>query len=87
MLAPKMEELAKEIPVEKIDVDEDSETAAKYGIQSIPTVIVVVDGEENECFANSISELERDNWMFTNLGHVELYRDDKGVFEYDDRKI
>lgn len=40
-----------------------------------------------ECFANSISELERDNWMFTNLGHVELYRDDKGVFEYDDRKI
>lgn len=40
-----------------------------------------------ECFANSISELERDNWMFTNLVHVELYRDDKGVFEYDDRKI
>ena len=48
MLGPKMEELAKEIPVEKIDVDEDSETATKYGIQSIPTVIVVVDGEEKE---------------------------------------
>jgi thioredoxin 1 len=53
MLAPKMEELAKEIPVEKIDVDEDSETAAKYDIQSIPTVIVVVDGEEKQRFVGA----------------------------------
>lgn len=48
MLAPKMEELAKEIPVEKIDVDEQPAMAEKYNVVSIPTIIVVVDGEEKE---------------------------------------
>jgi 6-pyruvoyltetrahydropterin/6-carboxytetrahydropterin synthase len=40
-----------------------------------------------ECINESISEIERDNWMETNRTHLEFYRDDKGVFEYDDRKL
>ena len=40
-----------------------------------------------ECIAESISEIEKDNWLETNRTHVEFYRDEKGVFEYDDRKI
>ncbi len=48
MLAPKMEELAKEIPVEKIDVDSQPDIAEKYNVTSIPTIIVVVDDEEKE---------------------------------------
>lgn len=40
-----------------------------------------------ECIDESISEIERDNWMYTNRIHVEFYRDEKGVIEYDDRKL
>jgi 6-pyruvoyltetrahydropterin/6-carboxytetrahydropterin synthase len=38
------------------------------------------------CINESISELERDNWCFANLDAVCLYRDEKGIVEYDDRK-
>lgn len=44
MLGPVMNEISAEIPVEKIDVDVDFETAQKYGVRNIPTV-VLVDGE------------------------------------------
>ena len=38
------------------------------------------------CISESVSDRERDNWMRTNRTHVELYRDEKGYVEYDDRK-
>lgn len=49
MLAPVIEELAEEelenVAICKVDVDEENELASKYGIQSIPTIIVVKDGK------------------------------------------
>lgn len=48
MLAPKIEELSKTIPVEKFDVDENPELVFKYKINSVPTILVEVDGEEKE---------------------------------------
>ncbi|MBO4392601.1 MAG: thioredoxin [Clostridia bacterium] len=48
MLAPVIEEISEErndIKVCKIDVDEEPELAAEYGIQSIPTLIVFKDGQ------------------------------------------
>lgn len=48
MLAPKIAELAKEIVVEKIDVDSQPDVAEKFNITSVPTTIVVVDGIEKE---------------------------------------
>ncbi len=48
MLAPVIEEISEEkqdIKVCKIDVDEEPELAAEYGIQSIPTLIVFKDGK------------------------------------------
>ncbi len=52
MLAPTIDELADKyegkVPVVKIDVDEEQEIAMKYGVQSIPTVILFVDGEVAE---------------------------------------
>lgn len=45
---PIIEEFEKENPsikVEKINVDEDQEKAMKYGVSSIPTIIVEKDGE------------------------------------------
>ncbi len=49
MLAPTISKIAEEkdgvIKVCKLDVDEEPEIAAKFGIQSIPTLKVFVNGE------------------------------------------
>jgi thioredoxin 1 len=49
MLGPIIEELAKEYEgkwkIGKCNIDESSETAGKYGVQSIPTLIFVKDGQ------------------------------------------
>jgi len=48
-VAPVLEELAGEyegrVRIGKLDVDANPETAAKYGIVSIPTLLVIKDGE------------------------------------------
>ena len=49
MLGPVIEELASEyegrVVVGKVDVDNNEEFAAKYGVRNIPTVLVFKDGE------------------------------------------
>jgi len=47
MLGPVMEEIASEgYSVQKVDVDSNTELSQKYGIRSIPTVVLTVNGEE-----------------------------------------
>lgn len=49
MIAPVLEELAPEIEgkaeIVKVDVDQNQQTAAEYGIMSIPTLVLFKDGE------------------------------------------
>ncbi|MBS4194909.1 thioredoxin [Lederbergia citri] len=49
MIAPVLEELDAELgeklKIVKVDVDDNQETAGKYGIMSIPTLIVLKNGE------------------------------------------
>jgi thioredoxin 1 len=49
MIAPIIEELAKEykdrIKVAKLDIDEGSQVANKYGVMSIPTIMFFKDGK------------------------------------------
>lgn len=49
MLAPIVEDLAAEyadrIKIGKLNVDQNTETAAKYGVQSIPTLILFKGGD------------------------------------------
>ena len=49
MVAPIVEELAEEyegrIKFTKVDVDQNAKTATRYGIMSIPTLLVFKDGE------------------------------------------
>lgn len=49
MIAPIMEELAEKyegkIKVGKLDVDENQQTAIKYGVRSIPTVLFLQNGK------------------------------------------
>lgn len=50
MMKPIIEELEKElkdkVEFQKIDVDKEGAEAAKYGVMSIPTFIVLKDGKE-----------------------------------------
>lgn len=49
MMAPILEAVSAEradIKVAKVNVDESSELAAKFGVMSIPTLVVLDDGEE-----------------------------------------
>ena len=51
MLAPIIEEVASETPNEnlvfvRVNIDDEEELANKYGIQSIPTLILIKDGKE-----------------------------------------
>lgn len=49
MVAPVVDEIAKErgdVTVGKINVDDEGELAMKYGVMSIPTLIVFKDGKE-----------------------------------------
>ena len=46
MLSPIMDEISKNHKVFKINVDEEEELAASYGIMSIPCVIAFKDGKE-----------------------------------------
>ncbi len=52
MLAPVIEELAAQydgkVTVAKVDVDEEQDLAAKYGVMSIPTVVLFQGGQEVE---------------------------------------
>ena len=49
MMAPVIEELAEEydgkVKIGKLDVDENSDIAARYGVMSIPTIILFKKGE------------------------------------------
>ncbi len=49
MIAPVLEELDQEmgdkVSIVKLNVDENPETATKYGVMSIPTLILFKDGE------------------------------------------
>ncbi|HLR73056.1 MAG TPA: thioredoxin [Pseudogracilibacillus sp.] len=48
MIAPVLEELAEEqgdaVKIAKLNVDDNQETAGKYGVMSIPTLLLMKDG-------------------------------------------
>jgi thioredoxin len=53
MLAPELELVSEEVEdvtIVKVNVDDNSELSAKYGVRNIPTVIVLKDGEQVDKF-------------------------------------
>lgn len=63
MMEPAVAEVAaeREVAVAKVDIDENPKVAAAYGVQSVPTVIVFVDGEpvQRAVGAKSADELRK----------------------------
>jgi thioredoxin 1 len=58
MIAPIIEELAKDyegkIKVGKLDVDINQQTAIKYGVRSIPTVLILKNGKVKDTIIGAV---------------------------------
>ncbi len=57
MIGPALEELAQEydgkVKICKVNVDEDGEVAARFGVKSIPAVFLFKDGQEEDRFVGA----------------------------------
>ena len=58
MIAPIIEELAADydgkVKIGKLDVDENQQTAIKYGVRSIPTVLLLKNGEVKDTIIGAV---------------------------------
>ena len=58
MIAPIVEELASEFEgkfkIGKLDVDDNQQTAIKFGVRSIPTVLLIKDGEVKDTIIGAV---------------------------------
>lgn len=58
MIAPIIEDLSEEyqgkIKVGKLDVDENQQTAIRYGVRSIPTVLFIKNGEVQDTIIGAV---------------------------------
>jgi thioredoxin 1 len=57
-IAPIVEELAVElegkVKIGKLDVDDNQQTAIKYGVRSIPTILIFKDGELKDSIVGAV---------------------------------
>jgi len=58
MLGPVMQRVNNTIPVQKINVDEQSEMAIQYNVRNIPTVVLLENGQEVKRIIGAKSESE-----------------------------
>ena len=62
-LEPVLDELAERIAVERINADEDPDTAARYDVLSLPTVVLLVDGESRGSVIGVRSLAYFESWL------------------------
>lgn len=71
MVAPVLEEVARDyegkVKVVKVNVDENTETASRYGIMSIPTMMLFKNGEPVETIIGFRKKEELSNIIDKNL--------------------
>ena len=72
MIAPILDEIAPEfdgrLQIAKIDVDANPETAPKYGIRGIPTLIIFKDGEVAGTKVGALSKTQLVEFINETLG-------------------
>ncbi len=60
MISPIMEELAKEysgkVKIGKLDVDENNQSAVKYGVRSIPTILFFKNGQLKDTVIGAVQK-------------------------------
>ena len=69
MIAPALEEIAgslgEKVKIVKLNVDENPHTAAKYGIQSIPTLMIFKDGQMASRQIGAAPKQKLEQWITT----------------------
>ena len=72
MIAPVVEELSREYAgkakIAKLDVDSNPEVSAKYGIRSIPTLLIFKDGKVVEQIVGAVPKQKLVNALDTHIG-------------------
>ena len=67
MIAPALEEIAgslgEKVKIVKLNVDENPQTAAKYGIQSIPTLMIFKNGEMSSRQIGAAPKQKLEQWI------------------------
>ena len=71
MIGPILEELeiemAEKIKIVKVDVDSNNQTAMKYAIRSIPTLIIIKDGSVHAQHIGAASKAQLENFINQNI--------------------
>jgi len=62
-LEPVLETLSQRLPVERVNADEDPDTAARYEVLSLPTVVLLVDGEPRGSVVGARSLAYFESWL------------------------
>ncbi|HLS50680.1 MAG TPA: thioredoxin TrxA [Burkholderiaceae bacterium] len=66
-IAPILDEAAKQyegrVTIAKLNVDENPETAAKYGVRGIPTLMLFKDGEATATKVGALSQSQLDRFL------------------------
>jgi thioredoxin 1 len=69
MIGPQLEELSEEmagkVKFVKLNVDENQQTAIKYGVRSIPTLIMFKDGEAVDMKVGAGAKSDLQKWIET----------------------
>jgi thioredoxin 1 len=69
MIAPALEEIANElggkVKIAKINVDENQELAVKYGVRSIPTLLIFKGGEVADMKVGALPKTALSSWIST----------------------
>ncbi|MBT9372788.1 thioredoxin [Rhizobium sp. CSW-27] len=70
MIAPSLEEIATElagkVKIAKLNIDENPELAAKFGVRSIPTLAVFKGGEVADIKVGAAPKSALSNWISNN---------------------
>jgi thioredoxin 1 len=63
MLARTLEDITTEIPIEVIDIDDNSELAKNFGIRGVPTLVMVEGDVETKRLVGMKSQKELEEWL------------------------
>lgn len=74
-LEPVLEALSARIRVERVNADEDPDTAARYDVLSLPTVVLLVDGEPRGSVVGVRPLAHFSSWLDEVLPAAELGHD------------
>ncbi|MEL7272207.1 MAG: thioredoxin [Pseudomonadota bacterium] len=67
MIAPSLEEISNEmadkVKIAKVDMDSNPDLAAKYGVRSIPTLLMFKDGEPTAIQVGALPKAQLSSWI------------------------